>query len=92
MSSIVIFRNDDLPDILKPAYLQTASIGYTRDDGDFRILATMSNMDEEFMPDVFDGLVAQVKANFEIALGDFGNDTIKVLERQDTPDYVILED
>lgn len=67
------------------------SIGFFREDGDFHILATINNNDHILPDDVFDTM--------RTTIFDWCNDTLrkhgietKVLGRQDTPDYVSVDD
>jgi hypothetical protein len=62
--------------------MQTVSIGYFREDGDFAILATLNNNDNWIHN--FDEVVSQLKA---VLTNDYGFECI-VLEREDAPDYV----
>jgi hypothetical protein len=67
--------------------MNTVSIGFFREDGDFAILATMNNNDGYLTEDAFSAMVEVVRS----ALGMFAEVEMSVLERQDTPDYVTLE-
>lgn len=73
---------------------QTVSIGYIRDDGDFRILATLNNVDDEYTHAEFAIIVSSVSSCLHRALhDDFGVlPPLDILERQDTPDHITLED
>jgi hypothetical protein len=64
--------------------MQTVSIGYFREDGDFAILATLNNNDNWIHN--FDEVVSQLKA---VLTNDCGFECI-VLEREDAPDYVTI--
>jgi hypothetical protein len=64
--------------------MKTASIGIMREDGDFAVLATLNNNDEHLSVDVFKTLVEGVRTYMEA----LSKQTVLVLERQDTPDYV----
>lgn len=68
------------------SHMQTASIGYHREDGDFRLLATVSNIDDELNTKQFEALVTSTANRFK-ALGI----PVVVLDRQDAPDYIDLE-
>lgn len=76
------------------AEMQCVSIGYYRDDGDLRILATLNNHDEEFTKADFPWLVAALDSFLQNKLRDDHGEfpTLEVLNRQDAPDYVTLED
>jgi hypothetical protein len=67
---------------------ESYSIGYERDDGDFCILATLNNHDEDFSVEVFD----QFKNDLVAAMARHHSETIVALKREDTPDYVNLQD
>lgn len=68
--------------------MQTVSIGIMRDDGDFAILATLNNNDGCLTQSEFDALVTDT-VNY---LNDRITDVVQVIERQDTPDYVFIDD
>lgn len=68
--------------------MKTVSIGIMRDDGDFAILATLNNNDERFEPELFDQLARGLRATMTRVLGE----DIEILERQDAPDYVHIDD
>ena len=72
----------------------TVSIGYIRDDGDFHILATLNNNDEIYSAECFSKLVEKVKEFLSIFTDDnpYSSRDVIILERQDTPDYVDLEE
>lgn len=70
--------------------MKTVSIGYTRDDGDFAILATLNNNDEHLSDSDFESLWREVKHRLFSRMR--GTYKIEVLERQDTPDYVNIEE
>jgi hypothetical protein len=68
--------------------MNTASIGFIREDGDFAILVTMNNNDGQIGSTTFADLVERTR--FQIA--NFMQPTqIIVIERQDAPDYVSIE-
>ena len=58
--------------------MQTVSIGYMRDDGDFQILATLNNNDDLIETQRFQEIVEALQENTD------------GLEREDAPDYVTL--
>ena len=68
--------------------MKTVSIGIMREDGDFAVLATLNNNDEHLSVDVFKTLVEGVRTYMEA----MSRQTVIVLERQDTPDYVTIEE
>jgi hypothetical protein len=68
--------------------MKTVSIGIMREDGDFAVLATLNNNDEHLSVDVFKTLVEGVRTYMEA----MSKQTVIVLERQDTPDYVTIEE
>ena len=67
--------------------MKTVSIGYHREDGDFAVLATLNNNDRHLTVEDFEGLVCDVASKLCRQLVC----EMVVLERQDTPDYVIIE-
>lgn len=67
--------------------MQTVTIGYTREDGDFAVLATLNNNDAHMDADAFGELISHVASTLCRALAC----QIDVLERQDAPDYVEVE-
>jgi hypothetical protein len=66
--------------------MKTVSIGFTRDDGDFAVLATLNNNDTHLTDDAFHAIVRGVSTYLEVQIGH----AVSVLERQDTPDYVSI--
>jgi hypothetical protein len=66
--------------------MKTVSIGFTREDGDFAILATFNNNDEHINGESFDTIVQGVRTYIEAQVGH----KVSALERQDTPDYVAI--
>lgn len=74
--------------------MKTVSIGYIRDDDEFRILATLNNIDDELSTDLFADAIRAVRDLLQTRLhtDDGTAPTLIVLERQDTPDYVVLDD
>ncbi len=74
--------------------MQTASIGYYRDDGDFRLLATLSNIDDELPEGKFklitENLANVYRRSHEVGQGRHKLDIV-ILDRQDAPDYIDLE-
>lgn len=67
--------------------MRTVTIGYTRDDGDFAVLATLNNNDEHMTDVFFDQLARGLAATLKREMGE----SIEILERQDAPDYVCLD-
>jgi len=70
--------------------MNTATIGYVREDGDLAVLVTLNNSDENMGAFGFQSLIDQTLFSLR-NLHDAG-DSIKVFERQDAPDYVELEE
>ena len=68
--------------------MQTVSIGFTREDGDFAVLATLNNNDEYLTPSAFAAMCEVVRSTFELLV----ETDIQVIERQDAPDYVSIEE
>jgi hypothetical protein len=67
--------------------MKTVSIGFYREDGDFSILATLNNNDGYLTEDAFSAMVEITR----LALQQFAEVDMEALERQDTPDYVTVE-
>ena len=68
--------------------MKTVSIGYYRDsDGDFAILATLNNKDEDMADKAFKMLVDALVYGFHKC----PSENIIALEREDATDYVNLE-
>jgi hypothetical protein len=67
---------------------RTVSIGFMREDGDFAILATLNNEDNHLSHEDFNELVAHVASTLcrKLVL------QIEVIEREDTPSYVNLDE
>lgn len=62
------------------------TIGYRRDDGDFRVVTTLNNNDEIFCPVFFKETAERLKKDLSEARGE----ELQIIERQDAPDYVDL--
>ena len=67
--------------------MKTVSLGFFREDGDFAILATLNNNDGHLTVEDFEGLVGDVASTLCRKLVR----EVVGLERQDTPDYVEVE-
>jgi len=67
--------------------METVSIGYHREDGDFAVLATLNNNDGHMSDNAFGELVGYVASKLCRQLVC----EMVVLERQDAPDYVEVE-
>ncbi len=67
--------------------MKTVSIGFYREDGDFAVLATLNNNDEHMGQDEFKKLVNSVASELCRAT----RSEVHVLEREDAPDYVTVE-
>ena len=72
----------------QPKEMKTVSIGFFREDGDFAVLATLNNNDANLTEDVFMALVGEVASTLCSKLVR----EVQVLERQDTPDYITIEE
>lgn len=68
--------------------MKTVSIGFMRDDGDLALFATLNNLDEHMSDGDFNELINGVKGYLELT--SKRNDVV-VLEREDAPDYVTME-
>ena len=66
--------------------MKTVSIGFTRDDGDFQIIATLNNNDELIDSVRFIATVSALRQTLQAA----SNEALQILERQDSPDYITL--
>jgi len=66
--------------------MKTVSIGFTRDDGDFALFATLNNLDEYFNSYDFKELVHAVASELQSAT----NMKVEILERDDAPSYITL--
>ena len=68
--------------------MKTVSIGFTRDDGDFALFATLNNLDDYFNSYDFKELVHAVASELQAAT----QMQVEILEREDAPSYVVLDD
>ena len=66
--------------------MKTVSIGFTRDDGDFALFATLNNLDEYFNSYDFKELIHAVASELQATT----KMKVEILEREDAPSYVIL--
>jgi len=57
------------------------SIGIMRDDGDFEILATLNNHNEQLSAENFNNLIGYLRNYYNEKI----TDCVQVLERQDAP-------
>ena len=69
--------------------MRTLSIGFTREDGDFQLLATLNNNDELVDERIFDSIVMEL---FHRICDEYIEHTIIILERQDAYDYIELDE
>ncbi len=69
--------------------MKAVSIGFTREDGDFELLATMNNTGDVMTDGEFMCLVNSTRSNMELMMGC--ESRLEVLERADAPDVVSLE-
>ena len=67
---------------------QTVSIGYEREDGDFHIIATLNNNEEIVGEADWDLAIAAIVS----ILKKVTDLDLAVLERQDAPDFVDLDE
>lgn len=65
--------------------MNTVSIGYFQEDGDFAILATLNNNDGHIKH--FELLIADIKG----MVSDCAGIECVAIERQDVPDYASIE-
>lgn len=68
--------------------MQTVSIGFDREDGDFQILATLNNNDELISPYMFEAMACYINA----MISHRAEKDCRIIERQDTPDYITLDE
>lgn len=66
--------------------MHTATIGFTRDDGDLAIIATLNNNDGHMDTLRFLTIVEQLRLSLQAAI----DEPLQVLERQDAPDYTTI--
>lgn len=64
--------------------MQTATIGFIREDGDLAVIATLNNNDGHIGAANFIALVERLRQSLQAAL----DEPLQVFERQDAPDYV----
>ena len=67
--------------------MTNASIGFTRDDGDFAVLATLNNNDGHLSDELFGQLVRELTQTLAL----YTVQPMTALNRQDTPDYIQLD-
>ncbi len=67
---------------------QTVSIGYEREDGDFHIIATLNNNEEIAEEADWDFAIAAIVSTLHKVMGL----KLAVLEREDAPDFVNLDE
>lgn len=70
--------------------MKAATIGFTRHDGDFQVLATLSNTCGAMTTGEFVSLVNATRLNLEL-VAETSDVRIEVKERADAPDVVTLE-
>jgi hypothetical protein len=68
--------------------MRTVSIGFMREDGDFSLFATLNNLDEHMSQKEFINLVDSVALTLRKTTK---RNDVDILEREDAPDYVIIE-
>ena len=66
--------------------MKTVSIGFTRGDGDFAVLATLNNNDDHMRESTFEAIVENLRQSFTEETGE----QVVAIERQDTPDYIAI--
>lgn len=73
--------------------MKSVSIGFMRDDGDFQLLATLHDNDAILDEGALDRLAFDLRESLQKSLpDDYRHELIEVIERQDSPDYVTLEE
>lgn len=68
--------------------MYTATLGYTRDNGEFEILATLSNLDGSLSEDDFKKLIQYNRDWLTLKTARF----IEAFHRQDTPARIDISD
>lgn len=68
-------------------YPKTVSIGYHREDGDFRLLATLSRVDDDMTAAQFRTLILSTVEYLKITVSN----SVEYLVREDAPDYITLQ-
>jgi len=66
--------------------MNTATLGFTREDGDFEVLATLNNTAQHYAPEIF---AVIVKDTAEALMNAMAHQ-IDILEREDAPDTITL--
>lgn len=66
--------------------MKTVSIGFTRDDGDFAVLATLNNNDSHLSDEMFGQLVRELTQTLAL----YTEQPMTALNREDAPDYIQL--
>lgn len=67
--------------------MKTASLGYTKDNGDFAIIATLNNTENHLSDTDFKTLVNNIATFY-----GWQFEPLEVLERQDAPDYITIDE
>lgn len=67
--------------------MHAATIGFTREDGDFEILATMTNTAGHYGTPRFIVLVQSIAETIAAAIGH----EVEILEREDAPEVVTID-
>jgi hypothetical protein len=67
---------------------QTVSIGYDREDGDFHIIATLNNNEEIVDEADWECAIAAIVS----ILNKVTDTNLAVLEREDAPDFINLDE
>jgi hypothetical protein len=68
--------------------MNTVSIGFHREDGDFQLLATLNNNDRILSDESFESLIDLVRDTLAVEIGE----AVEYLVRQDAPDYITTEE
>jgi hypothetical protein len=67
--------------------MRTATVGYTKNNGDFAIIAALNNNDGHLSDEDFKTLVDNIATFY-----GWQFKPLEVLERQDTPDYITIDE
>lgn len=68
--------------------MKTVTIGHKKENGDFAVLATLNNNDGYMSDKSFD----ELRIALLLTLANYTGLSLTALERQDTPDYVEIDE
>lgn len=73
---------------MRDRFIETVSIGFHREDGDFQIMATLNNKDGLVSATYFERLCRRLAEDLGDDLHGGSGEPLVILEREDAPDYV----